>query len=141
MYYDIVLVDLNREIDNQITQKILETSNVIMYGFNQKMSTVDKFIESEMQEKKNVVPYIGRYDKFSKYNSKNISRYIKSKKDINYLSYNTLFNESCEEGLVANLFLNLKQIKSEDKNLDILKETRKISESIIYKIQELELKI
>lgn len=141
MYYDMVIVDLNRSIDNQIIQKILDISNVIMYGLNQKMSTIDKFIESTYQEKKNVIPYIGRYDKFSKYNSKNISRYIKSKKDINYLSYNTLFNESCEEGLVANLFLNLKQIKSEDKNLDILKETRKISESIIYKIQELELKI
>ena len=55
--------------------------------------------------------------------------------------YNTLFNESCEEGLVADLFLNLKQIKSEDKNLSILKESRKITESIIYKVQELELKI
>ena len=141
MYYDMVIVDLAREIDNPIIQKILETSNVIMYGLNQKMNTIDNFLNSDMQQKNNVIPYIGRYDKFSKYNSKNISRYLKTKKDINYLSYNTLYNEACEEGTVANLFLNLKQIKSEDKSLDILKESRKISESIIYKVQELELKI
>lgn len=141
MYYDMVIVDLNRDIDNQITKKILEISNVIMYGMNQKMNTIDNFSMSIVQGKNNVIPYIGRYDKFSKYNSKNISRYLKIKKEISYLSYNTLYNEACEEGIVANLFLNLKQIKSEDKNLDILKESRNISESIIYKIQELELKI
>lgn len=141
MYYDLVIVDLNREINNSVTEKILNSSNVIMYGLNQKMNTIDEFLMSNMQEKNNVIPYVGRYDKFSKYNVKNISRYIKSRKEIGCLSYNTLFNEACEEGTVADLFLKLKQIKGEDKNLGLLEESRKISESIIYKIQELELKI
>ncbi len=141
MYYDMVIVDLNREIDNQTTQKILEMSNVIMYGINQKIETIDNYIESPMHNKKNIVTYVGRYDKFSKYNAKNISRYIKNKNEIKFLSYNTLFNDACEEGTVADLFLKLKQIKGEDKNLGLLEESRKISESIIYKIQELELRI
>lgn len=141
MYYDMVIVDLNREVENDSINRILEHSNVIVYGLNQKLKTMDNFIQSQIQKNKNIVPYVGRYDKFSKYNVKNISRYLRTRKELGYLSYNTLFNDACEEGTVADLFLKLKQIKSEDKNLGLLEETRKITESIIYKIQELELKI
>lgn len=141
MYYDMVIVDLNREVENDSIKRILEHSNVIVYGLNQKLKTIDNFIQSPIQKNKNIVPYVGRYDKFSKYNVKNISRYLRIRKELGYLSYNTLFNDACEEGTVADLFLKLKQIKSEDKNLGLLEESRKITESIIYKIQELELKI
>lgn len=145
MYYDIVIVDLNRNIENEINDKILETSNVIIYGMTQKNSTLNDYIESKtngfLKDKKNILTYLGRYDKFSKYNSKNISRYLKSRKDIDYMSYNTLFNEACDEGTVADLFLKLKPMKTEDKNVTFLNEVRKLSESIIYKIQELKLKI
>lgn len=145
MYYDMVIVDLNRKIENEITDKILETSNVIVYGINQKNSSINLYLNSKNNEfigkKKNIVTYLGRYDKFSKYNSKNIARYIKAGKDMNYLSYNTLYNEASDEGTVIDLFFKLKTVKSEDKNTEFLNEIRKISESIIYKIQELELKI
>lgn len=145
MYYDIVIVDLNRNIDNEINNKILEISNVIMYGMTQKNSTLNNYIESKtngfLKDKKNILTYLGRYDRFSKYNTKNISRYLKNRKDIDYMSYNTLFNEACDEGTVADLFLKLKPMKAEDKNVDFLNEVRKLSESIIYKIQELKLKI
>ena len=145
MYYDIVIVDLNRNIENEINDKILETSNVIMYGMTQKNSNINNYIESKtngyIKNKKNILTYLGRYDKFSKYNSKNISRYLKSRKDIDYMSYNTLFNEACDEGTVADLFLKLKPMKTDDKNVTFLNEVRKLSESIIYKIQELKLKI
>lgn len=141
MYYDVIIVDLNRNIKNEYTKRIIENSNIIVYGLNQKLNTIKNFMESEMQRKKNIVPYVGRYDKFSKYNVKNISRYLRTKEELGYLSYNTLLNDACEEGTVADLFLKLKQIRSEDKNLDLLEESRKITESIIYKIQELELKI
>lgn len=145
IYYDIVIVDLNRSIDNEINNEILEASNVIIYGMTQKNSTINNYIESKtngfIKNKKNILTYLGRYDRFSKYNTKNISRYLKNRKDINCISYNTLFNEACDEGTVADLFLKFKSIKSEDKNIEFLNEVRKLSESIIYKIQELKLKI
>ena len=145
MYYDMVLVDLNRDIDNEITKKILEISNIIVYGINQKNSVLNAYEESRMngflKDKKNIIPYLGRYDKFSKYNSKNIARYLKIGKDMNYMSFNTMFAESCDEGTVVDLFFNLKTIKSEDKNVDFLNEVRKITDSIIYKVEELKLKI
>ena len=135
------MVDLNRKIANLNINEIIQNSDVIVYGLNQKLKTINNFLESPIQNKNNVISYVGRYDKFSKYNIKNISRYLKNRREISFLSYNTLLNDACEEGTVADLFLKLKQIKSEDKNLDLLEESRKISESIIYKIQELELKI
>jgi hypothetical protein len=52
-----------------------------------------------------------------------------------------MFSESCDEGTVVDLFFNLKTIKSEDKNVDFLNEVRKITDSIIYKVEELKLKI
>ena len=140
-YYDMVIVDLNRNIEDENINKILEKSNVIVYGLNQKISTIDNFAMSSIQDRKNIVPYIGRYDKNSKYNSKNVRRYLRTKKEIGYLSYNTLFNDACEEGTVADLFLKLKQIKNNDEEVGLLEESKKISESIIYKIQELELRI
>lgn len=140
-YYDMVIVDLNRNIEDENINKILGKSNVIVYGLNQKISTIDNFAMSSIQDRKNIVPYIGRYDKNSKYNSKNVRRYLRTKKEIGYLSYNTLFNDACEEGTVADLFLKLKQIKNNDEEVGLLEESKKISESIIYKIQELELKI
>lgn len=145
MYYDMVIVDLNRDIKSEAINRILDTSNIILYGINQKNSDLNKFIESKtngfISTKNNIISYLGKYDKTSKYNSKNIARYLRVGKDINYASYNTLFSEACDEGTVADLFLKLKTIKSEDKNVEFLNEIRRISESIIYKIQELELKI
>ena len=145
MYYDMVIIDLNREIDNEVTRKILEISNVILYGINQKNTSVEQFIKFKengvLKNKNNVIPYLGKYDRFSKYNSKNIARYIKEGKDMDYISYNTLFNEAFDEGTVADLFLKFKTIKTDEKAIEFLKEVRGISESIIYKIQELEYKI
>ena len=145
MYYDMVIVDLNRNINNEIIYKILQSSTIIMYGINQNNTYLNKYIESIdsgfLKGKNNVIPYIGKYNKFSKYNSKNIARYLRIKKDVVHASFNTEFYEACDEGLVIDLFLKLKQIKTEDKNVEFLNEIRKISESIIYKIQELNLKI
>lgn len=145
MYYDMVIVDLNRNIKNDLTEGILRNSTVIAYGLNQKMSTVNMFVESGrngfLKGKKNIVPYLGRYDKFSKYNSKNLSRTLRIGRDMNNISYNTLFNDACDEGTVADLFVNLKTIKtSDDRNIAFINETRKLTDSIIYKLEELKLK-
>lgn len=142
MYYDMVIVDLNRNMKNEISNTILQNSNVIVYGIKQKLISINNYAEYEVkQNKNNKIVYIGRYDKFSKYNFKNISRYLKIRKNINKVSYNTLYNDALDEGGVADLFIKLKSVKSEDRSIDFLNETRELSESIIYKIQELDLNI
>ena len=84
---------------------------------------------------------LGRYDSHSKYNIKNVTRYMKEKKQILAIPYNTLFFESCSEGKVIDFFLRFKNIDENDRNHYIISEANRVNDSIIYKLQELQVKI
>ena len=82
---------------------------------------------------------MGRYDKFSKYNSKNVSRYLEEKNQVLTIPYNTLFFEATNESGVPDLFLKLKKLSdSEDKNTIFVEEIKRASENIIYRLEELQ---
>ena len=52
---------------------------------------------------------IGKYDNESKYNKKNITRYLEERKNLNIIPYNTLFFEAAEETEVVELLEKFKQ--------------------------------
>lgn len=82
---------------------------------------------------------IGKYDKFSKYNAKNITRFLNEKNQILVIPYNTLFFEATNEAGVPDLFLKLKRISdSDDRNMTFLQEVKRATETIIYRLQELQ---
>ncbi len=84
----------------------------------------------------------GRYDQFSKYNNKNISRYLREKKLLAVVPYNTLFFEACSEGTIIDYFLKTKTITDEtDRNRVFTREIKAIVNSILFKLQELQMKI
>ena len=64
---------------------------------------------------------LGRYDTFSKYNIKNVTRYLKEKKPILAIPYNTLYFESCSEGKVVDFMLRFKNLDESDRNTCIYK--------------------
>ena len=85
---------------------------------------------------------IGRYDKYSKYNSKNISRYLGEKNQVLTIPYNTLFFEATEEAGVPDLFLKFRRnLDPEDRNAFFIEEIKRASENIIYRLQDLQMKI
>ena len=84
---------------------------------------------------------IGRYDAHSKYNVKNVTRYMKEKKAVLAIPYNTLYFEACSEGKVVDYFLRLKRLDPSDRNSIFVKGTNEVVESIIVKLQELQAKI
>lgn len=144
LFYDYVIVDLEK-VETDFTKDILEASDVIVYSINQKLANIDTYMEtirssflSTQIEK--IIPFIGRYDSFSKYNTKNITRYIGQKKEINAIPYNTLFSEALDEGSIADLFLKFKAVKNMDRNSDFMTQVRKLSDNIIYRIQEIQMK-
>jgi len=143
-YYDMVIVDLEKGLDT-FTNKVLDLSDVIVYGINQNMKSLNNYLNSKMEgflkDSKNVIPLVGKYDDMSKYNSKNIARYISEGRNIEKISYNTLFADSCDEGSAADFFLKLKTIRGEDKSLEIMKDVKSLGEAIKYKMQELQMKI
>lgn len=143
--YDLVLVDVSKRMPEEQMRQILELSDIIVVNITQKLKTIEDWMtlreENEFFKKNNILLNIGRYDKFSKYNIKNISRYMKEKKDVHAVLYNTLFFEACSEGKVAEFFLRLRRLEPEDRNAIFIQEIARLTKDLIYKIQELQLKL
>lgn len=143
--YDLVFVDVSKRMPKEQIKQILELSDIIIVNMTQRLKTIDSFIklreENEFFKKNNILLNIGRYDKFSKYNIKNISRYMREKKDVHAIPYNTLFFEACSEGSVAEFFLRLRRLDAEDRNAVFVEEIARLTKDLIYKMQELQLKM
>lgn len=143
--YDLVFVDISKKMPEEQIRKILELSDIIVVNMTQRLKTIDNYMklreENEFFKKNNILLNIGRYDKFSKYNIKNISRYMKEKKDVHAVLYNTLFFEACSEGKVAEFFLRLRKLDPEDRNAIFIEEIARLTKDIIYKMQELQIKL
>ena len=117
-----------------------------MMNLVQRLETLNNFIRlreaNDFYKKKNVMLALGRYDRFSKYNNKNITRYMKERKELSVVPYNTLFFEACSEGTIIDFFLRLRNIVDDtDKNVTFEKAVAEADSNIIYKLQELQMKL
>jgi len=140
-FYDMVFVDLNKGLQDEMVKEILKISDVVVYNVEQKMNMIDEFIKLKQGQKDNYILNIGRFDMDSKYSVKNISRYVGIKRDITIVPYNTLYNEATNEEKVADLFLKIRKVSDMDRNSIFVKEVQSAVEKIIYKLQELQMKI
>ena len=142
--YDMVFVDICKIINEEEINRILEVADVIVVNITQRLQIIDKFYnlreENNFFKNNNILLNIGRYDKFSKYNIKNISRYIRMGKNVSAVPYNTLFFENCSEGKVAEFFLKLRNADLDDRNKIFIQEVSNMSKTLIYKLQELQIK-
>lgn len=141
-YYDLVLVDLDRQVPDDIADMILENSNLIVANLSQRLTSINSFMELREEKpilkSKKTLLLIGRYDKYSKYNIKNISRYLGEKNKVSTLPYNTLFFEACEEAKVPDLFLSLrKTVGEDDRNGFFIAEVKRTVDNIIYRLEDL----
>ena len=145
-YYDLVFVDLDENVDEETKKTIIHDSDIVVINLSQRLRSINKFLELKTQNQilasqKSVI-LIGRYDKFSKYNSKNISRYLGEKNEVLTIPYNTLFFEATEEAGVPDLFLKFrKNLDPEDRNAFFIEEIKRASENIVYRLQNLQMKI
>ena len=144
-YYDLIFVDINKGLDNEFIRNILISSDLVITNLTQRTKIIDDFMRIKEKEKlfskNNNMLLIGRYDRFSKYTAKNIARYMNTKEEINVIPYSTLFFEACNEGKVADFFLRFRTIDESDRNASFIKEVRKVTENIDYKLQELRMKM
>lgn len=143
MYYDKVFVDLDFNLNEQIRQKITDRSDLVIVNTSQNYNSLKKLKEnkekSELLKSSKSLILVGRYDKYSKYNSKNITRFLEERNQVLTIPYNTLFFEATNEAKVPDLFLNLrKTIDSDDRNAIFMEEIKRASENIIYRLQELQ---
>lgn len=145
-YYDMVLIDLDNEIPKEIRKQILDLSNVNVLVLSQRLETLNKYKELKNSNKDimgpKCIPVIGKYDKNSKYNKKNIIRYLEEKKDLNIIPYNTLFFEAAQDASVTDFFLKLRNMKdTNDKNYIFISEVSKLVDNIINRLHDLQMKM
>lgn len=144
-YYDLVMVDVDSKLDEDIQKEILHKSDLIVATMAQRLSSINKYNEAKEQNQilnsPKTLILIGRYDRFSKYTTKNITRYLRERNEVNGVPYNTLFFEACEEAGVPDLFLKLRKISDDtDRNWLFLKEIQRLSDNIIYRLQDLQMR-
>lgn len=132
-------------LNENIADTILRNSNLIVTTISQRLVSINKFMklreQNQILKSKKILIMIGRFDRFSKYNIKNISRYMKEKNQVSTIPYNTLFFEASEEAKVPDLFLKLRRVDEDDRNSFFLTEVKRTSENIIYRLQDLSAKM
>jgi len=143
MYYDKVFVDLDSNLSEEIRQRIVDSSDLVIVNTSQNFNSLRKLKEkkenSELLQSPKTLILVGRYDKFSKYNVKNISRFLEERNQILTIPYNTLYFEAASEAGVPDLFLRFKKISdSDDRNALFASEVKRAAENIIYRLQELQ---
>lgn len=144
-YYDLVFVDLDKQKQDNVTETIIKNSNLIIANLSQRLASINAFMKAREEKlvlkSKKTLLLLGRYDKFSKYNIKNISRYLGEKNKISTVPYNTLFFEACEEASVPDLFLKLRKTDPDDRNRFFLAEVKRAIDNIIYRLEDLKVKM
>lgn len=145
-YYDMVFVDLSRELDEKIQDEILEMSNLNIYIATQKITSLDKYLEMRNQKTmlkgpKNLI-IVGRYNGHTKFNRNNLQKYLEEKKELMVVPYNTLLFEAAEETTVVDMFLRLSKIRdTSDTNYIFMVEVGKIVDKIIERLKELQVRM
>ena len=142
-FYDMVFVDLDKGLENDMIRQVLSISDVIVYNVEQKINMINEFVrlknENDKKQTRNLILNIERFDSFSKYTIKNISRYVGIRRDITAIPYNTLFFEASSEENVADLFLKIRNVSDADRNAGFMKAVQDSVQKIIYKVQELQM--
>ncbi len=137
-YYDYVFVDLKKGTKNANQLEMLKMSDVIVLNIEQNMKNIEELLT--MKELDNfyskIIWNLCRYDKNSKYNSKNLVRNILRKQAVYETHYNTLVFDASQEGNLPELMLRFKTLKDEDENKEFFSEIEKLNDGILLKYQE-----
>lgn len=143
MYYDKIFIDLDDNISESIRQEIINKSDIVILNSSQNYTSLRELKENkdeiQLLKSPKTLLLVGRYDKFSKYNSKNITRYLEEKNQVLTIPYNTLYFEASNEGNVAELFLNFRKLSDQDdRNAIFINEVKRVTQNIIYRMEELQ---
>lgn len=133
--YDIVIIDIDRELENKIKFGILDAADIVVAMTTQKLENIKSLIkniaEGTILKRSNTIITLGKYDTKSKYNAKNISRNIlRTKEIINTIPYNTALFEDIQEGKLIDMFIRFLGLKSKDENTFFVDEIKRLKEDI-----------
>ena len=144
--YDLVFIDIDKRMPEKSKQDILMQSDAIVLTLKQGFDSMRDIVElrrsDENFQKNNVILLAGKYDKFSRYNVTNMSRELREKRKMLAVPYNTLFFEAASEGTVADFFIKYRGITDQtDRNFVFMQETKRACDEILFKLQELQMRV
>lgn len=133
--YDMVIIDIDKTLDNKIKMDILNSSDIIVAMTTQKLDNIYSLLktlaEGSIFNKTNTIITVGKYDEKSKYNAKNISRSIlRTKQLINTVPYNTALFEDTQDGRIIDLFIRFLELKTKDENTFFVDEIKRLKDTI-----------
>ena len=142
-YYDFVFVDVPKGLKSETTSSILNVANAIIYVLSPNMALIEKYLinkqKLDIMKKGNLIPLLARENFNSKYNARNVARFIGEKRGIPSVADSYLFSEAANEAGVANFFLKTKTSTSAVKVNDrFLKSVSDVDNRIIAKLKELQ---
>jgi hypothetical protein len=144
-YYDMVFVDLPKSLNKDYTKAILQNSHIILYDMPQNLNNIDEYNKikdtNPLLQGNKVIPLLSNVDQASKYNERNVARYIQERRGIAYVVHNTQFMEACCEAGVVNYFLKTRSLRNNinDKSYPFAQAVDTSCKLIINKIKELHL--
>lgn len=140
--YDLVFVDAEGDLEEQYFQTLLKESNLIMANTSQRIKIIKEFLRDkkkyEFIDNNNTIVLVGKYDKYSKYNAKNLQRTLRVQ-DIYGIPYNTLFFEACNEGILADYIINYRHAKPTSIQGPIMQAIEGVSNRIVEKLKEIQM--
>lgn len=139
-FYDVVLVDLNKGYDSQEINSILQKSDLIVFNMSQSKNMLKKLFKDigtlKILQEKPIIPVIGRYDRYSAYNERNIARSFNYKKKIYTIPYNTQFFDACNQGEAARFFADYSNADmGTDRNGFFISEVANLTDAIYEAIK------
>lgn len=143
--YNLVFIDVNKRMNIEDQKSILRESDLVVMTIKQGLDDLNNIIElkkqGELFAKNNILLLAGKYDKYSKYNTKNMTRFLREHNEISAISYNTLYYEATMEGKVADFFLRYRSVEdATDRNMMFMKEANRACENILNKLRELQMR-
>lgn len=144
-YYNIVIVDLAREMNKAIQKEILKRSDIIIPIVSQRKETIKQninyFAKVPDVSINKAIFTIGKYNEKSKYNIKNIARTMAKEKNTanisNVISQNTLLFDASQDGGIVDLLLDFSRLKGKDENTELINQLTELGNDIKLKINQL----
>jgi CO dehydrogenase nickel-insertion accessory protein CooC1 len=137
-YYDYVLVDLKKGFEFEAQKEILNSSDVVVLNVNQNIKAINETLNQDITKaiSRKILWNICRYDKKSKYNTKNLTRQILKKQFVCETNYNTYILEASQDGTLAEMILRFRTLKEDDENMQFYTKEKELVQAMLLKYQE-----
>lgn len=130
--YDIVFIDVNSGFQNEITNKVLRDSDIIVVTLSQDIKLLeDYFMNNRLEENKKILTVLGNYNYDSKYTTAYIKRIFNFKDELYVIPHNVEFMDSLNEQGVVKFFYANNNASQTDSNYTFINEVKKLALKIL----------